>query len=182
MPELPAANGEVQAGVVADPDDSWFAGVPQGTVGKSESSLGDGLMMTWDVPSLLMARREVTLKFRIANPEGRFVTLDPYMNMLGHAAVRRDDGSVFTHLHPAGSVSMAAQQVFQLRAGENPPRRITPEMMEKLCQPPSGDLPQQPLTFPYEFPQPGRYRIWVQVKVAGQVRTGVFDADVVEPK
>jgi hypothetical protein len=73
---------------------------------------------------------------------------------------------------------MAAQQVFQLRAGDKPPKRITPEMMEQLCQPPSGDLPQQPLSFPYEFPRPGRYRIWVQIKTDGHVHTGVFDAEV----
>ena len=104
------------------------------------------------------------------------------MSMLGHAAIRRDDGAVFTHLHPAGSVSVAAQQVFQLRSGGKPPKRITPEMMEKLCQPPSGDLPQQPLLFPYEFPKPGRYRIWVQVKMSGQVRTAVFDTEVLALK
>ncbi len=57
---------------------------------------------------------------------------------------------------------------------------ITPEMMEKLCQPPSADLPQQPLAFPYEFPKPGRYRLWGQVKISGVVRTGVFDTEVSE--
>jgi hypothetical protein len=100
------------------------------------------------------------------------------MNMLAHAAVRRDDGAVFSHLHPAGSISMAAQQVFQLRAGEKQRGRITPEMMEKLCQPPGPELGRLPLSFPYEFPQPGRYRLWVQVKIAGKVRTAVFDAEV----
>ena len=34
------------------------------------------------------------------------------------------------------------------------------------------------LDFPYEFPKPGRYRIWIQVKPVGRVLTGVFDADV----
>jgi hypothetical protein len=100
------------------------------------------------------------------------------MSMLSHAIVRRDDGSVFTHLHPAGSISVASQQVFLLRAGEKPPRRITPEMMEQFCQPPSPELRRLPIAFPYEFPKPGRYRIWVQVKISGVVRTGVFDVDV----
>jgi hypothetical protein len=53
---------------------------------------------------------------------------------------------------------------------EKPPKRITPEMMEQLCQPPGADLATRPLSFPYEFPKPGRYRIWVQVKAGGKVR------------
>ncbi|MEY2408268.1 MAG: hypothetical protein QOF48_938, partial [Verrucomicrobiota bacterium] len=104
--------------------------------------------------------------------------IEPYINMLAHAIVRRDDGAVFTHLHPAGTISVAAQQVFQLRAGEKTPRRITPEQMEKLCASPGPEMRLLPIAFPYEFPQPGRYRLWVQVKVAGTVRTGVFDTEV----
>ena len=136
--------------------------------------------MKWDAAQVPVVGREATLRFSIHEADGSLSKLEAYMGMLGHAAIRRDDGAVFTHLHPAGSVSIAAQQVFQIRAGEKPPKRITPEMMEKLCQPPDANMPQQPLTFPYEFPKPGRYRIWVQAKIAGIVRTGVFDTEVVE--
>jgi hypothetical protein len=100
------------------------------------------------------------------------------MNMLAHAAVRRDDGAVFMHLHPAGSISIAAQQVFEIRANEKQRRRITPEMMEKMCQFPGPNPSPHELSFPYEFPKPGHYRIWIQVRIAGRVRTGVFDPEV----
>jgi hypothetical protein len=32
--------------------------------------------------------------------------------------------------------------------------------------------------FPYGFPSPGRYRIFIQMKHADTVETGVFDAEV----
>ena len=34
------------------------------------------------------------------------------------------------------------------------------------------------ISIPYEFPSPGDYRVWVQIKIAGQVLTGIFDTSV----
>jgi hypothetical protein len=41
----------------------------------------------------------------------------------------------------------------------------------------SGPIPPQ-VQFPYGFPQAGNYRIFVQIKRAGRIETGVFDARV----
>lgn len=161
----------------SDPEDSWSEAV-NGAQPDTACPLGDGFTLHWDPPGPLAVGRELTLRFRVTDAQGNPAELEPYLNMLAHAVVWRTDGAVFTHLHPAGTASMAAQQVLQLRSGSQPPKRITAAMMEALCQPPGPDLRRSPLAFPYEFPQPGRHRLWVQVKAGGKVRTGAFTAEV----
>ena len=102
------------------------------------------------------------------------------MGMAGHAMVMRDDGSVFVHLHPMGTISMAAQQrLLRREAGDT---ALHGEAQPDDTSAHAGHL--QPASypgtvgFPFAFPKPGRYRVWVQVRLAGQVRTAAFDASV----
>jgi hypothetical protein len=94
------------------------------------------------------------------------------MGMLGHAAVRRSDGSVFAHLHPSGSVPMAALQ--KLAAG------AAPDAAMANGDPHAGHMMQvsSAVSIPYAFPKAGDYRVWVQVKRDGRVRTAAFDTTV----
>ena len=87
------------------------------------------------------------------------------MGMAGHAEFVRSDLSVFAHIHPAGSVPMASLMIALKDSGlpmEHGSMHVLP-----------ADV-----SFPYGFPQPGSYRIFIQVKRAGNVETGVFDARV----
>jgi hypothetical protein len=95
------------------------------------------------------------------------------MGMAGHAEFVRSDLSVFAHVHPAGSVPMASLEMAQ--AGLLGNMSSMPSGM--AMAPTRGTMPAQ-VSFPYGFPKPGDYRIFVQVKRAGQVETGVFDAHV----
>ena len=108
--------------------------------------------------------------------------LEPYMGMLSHAAIRRDDGSVFVHLHPVGSFSMASQEVFARDPGLGSAGAASAHAGMDHAGHSSHGMHHAPavssVSFPYEFPQPGRYRIWVQVKTGGLVKTGVFDVEV----
>jgi len=101
--------------------------------------------------------------------------LEPYMGMAGHAEFVRSDFSVFAHVHPSGSVPMASLKLAQAGLMSDAP--LMPAGMAMAASTQSGSLPAV-ISFPYGFPQAGEYRIFVQVKRAGQVETGVFDAHV----
>lgn len=104
------------------------------------------------------------------------------MGMLCHAAVLRGDGSVFAHLHPSGNFSMAAQSFFETK--------LATETTSESTSPLSNGGPDHMMhhhhsvsavssvSLPYEFPEPGNYRIWVQFKSNDRILTAVFDANV----
>jgi hypothetical protein len=166
---------EGTGGPPQDPDDSWRASAPLGRTAAAVSGLEDGGTMLWRREPLV-ANREAELRFEVRGADGRPAPLEPYMGMLSHAVIvrdnRRGDGQVFVHLHPMGTVSMAAQQAFaKLEMQEE--GKAVPAMSMMPGMQDGGTI-----SFPYEFPKPGRYRLWVQVKTGGKVQTGVFDAEV----
>lgn len=169
--DLPAPRSPLPAGPAAgaDPDDSWrSAPVPSAT--SATSPLEDGGTMTWLVEKDLVAGRDVELRFAVRDAAGHPAVLEPYMGMLSHAVISRDDGKVFVHLHPVGSFSMAAQEAFAQKDPATAGGGM-PGMGHSLAT-------TNQISFPYAFPQPGRYRLWVQVKSGGAVQTGVFDTVV----
>src|SRR5206468_4127078 len=85
-------------------------------------------------------------------------------------------------LHPIGTVSPAAQRALTLRTpadtvpGSLARRLAAMGSMGAMGDPGTG--PPGEFAIPYGFPSPGRYRLWVQVRLRGAVETGVFDAYV----
>ncbi len=136
--------------------------------------------MTWnrgDAP--IVVDRDAPLTFVVQTPDGKPAALEPYMGMAAHAMITRDDGAVFVHLHPAGTISLAAQQTFLLRQpGDTAPGALGKRLRMEMGSGEMGEVPSSSVSFPYAFPKPGHYRIWVQVKRAGRILTGAFDADV----
>lgn len=150
-------------------DDS---GVSAGPLSPSASSttvsqLSEGTQMVWlqDQPGLTTGQLS-WLRFELKGANGQVLEdLEPYMGMAGHAVLVRSDRSVFSHIHPAGTVPMASLALAQSDAGVS----TSHDGMHALSP---------VVSFPYGFPQPGKYRLFIQVKRHGQVETGVFDACV----
>jgi len=130
------------------------------------SQIGNGDRMVWEKDGENKSGQVAWFRFRIEDAHGEAVTdLEPYMGMAGHAEFVRSDLSVFAHIHPTGSVPMASLMIVQ--------KDVSAPMDH-------GSMHAFPaeISFPFGFPQPGDYRLFVQVKRHGQIETGVFDTHV----
>ncbi|MCE6990443.1 hypothetical protein [Dyadobacter sp. CY323] len=80
----------------------------------------DGSYAIWEgkPDKALEAGKPYQLNFEIFNPDGSPCLPEPYLGMTGHVAVIRSDGSVYIHLHPSGSIAMAAGTRFQNRIAD----------------------------------------------------------------
>jgi len=150
-------------------------------VNSDRSVLEDGsTMLLENAAGQFVAGKGAVLRFAVKGSDGKPLNLEPYIGMAGHAVITRDDGSVFVHLHPAGTVSMASQMAFTMRQpGDTIAGRLGQRINASEAMRSAADIPQDGLvTFPYAFPQPGKYHMWVQVKHAGRILTGVFAFEV----
>ena len=168
-----------QAAAASDPDNSW-AMRPTSTT--DTMTLTDGSVMHWDRGTTpLVVGHPAPLTFIVTDAAGHPATLEPYMGMAAHAVILRDDGAVFVHMHPTGTVPMGAQETFALRQKTDTvagmiASRMQSNTMAGMTMPTTiiGDT----VKFPYAFPKPGHYHLWVQIKHGGQILTGAFETQV----
>jgi hypothetical protein len=180
--DLPQISGKPLAG----DDSAWTGTALAAQAGDaSVAQLADGGRIVWEKGSApLVANTAMVFKFRVEDKDGQPAKdMEPYMGMAGHAEFVSSDMSVFAHIHPAGSASMAALDLANGSA-IGPPKGTCG--ITDQCVMPTGMAMPMPMpapvsaevSFPYGFPKAGEYRIFVQVKRAGGVETGVFDAHV----
>lgn len=159
--DLPYVSGKPFAG-----DDSGGA-VSEKSATINISPLANGDRMVWDQDSSQVKAGQLSwFRFHLEDAQGKAISdLEPYMGMAGHAEFVKSDQSVFAHIHPAGSVSMASLMIAQKDSGL------------PMDHGAMNAIPAE-VSFPYAFPQPGDYRLFVQMKRHGQIETGVFDTHV----
>lgn len=174
----------------------------------TEMKLVDGSTAFWqhEAGKPFEANKIYPLTFSIKDPSGQPAKLQPYMGMMGHAVVMKYDGSVYVHLHPVGTYSMASQEIIQNRIKSDKKIGSLPEAtrfrdsinrlvsnirlmsedernaylnagMKGMAMGSNNHMDGM-VTFPYAFPGPGNYRIWVQMKRDGKILNSAFDAVV----
>lgn len=161
------ATGRPHPGRFDDPEDSYAERAPFGELPDDrESDVGDGLTMRWTAPDGPIERGEFhKLDFELVGADGEPVAaIEPYLGMAGRMLVLRDDFDVFNHNHPMGTIG--GRMAMLMNEGHVDSAADAP-----VALPPRA-------TFPYGFPSPGRYRLWIQMKREGRVYTGVFDTTV----
>jgi len=156
------------AGAPLEGDDSGAEAPPlaQREAGTDVFALpGGGRMVRENAGVPLVAGVANELRFRIEDERGAPAgDLVPYMGMAAHAAILKSDGTVFSHVHPSGTISMPALSLIEGDAAHAHMHH-------------GGPLPPV-VSFPYGFPAPGLYRVFVQVKRGERIETGVFDVRV----
>jgi hypothetical protein len=172
--DLPNISGSPLTG-----DDSGGAAPAIGAaIGSTVAVLSDGSRVVWHRDAPLKANVPMILRFEVEDANGKPVNdLQPYMGMAAHAAIIKSDLTVFAHIHPSGTVPMAALMLAgdKMTGGSSMAGMNMPAGMN-LAVPGAPVSPD--ISIPYGFPSPGLYRIFLQFNRGGKIQTVSFDTHV----
>ena len=141
--------------------------------------LSDGTRVVWRREGAApRANVPMILRFEVQDKNGKPAAgVEPYMGMAAHAEIMSSDLQVFAHIHPSGSVPMAALMMASNSGNSMPGMNMTDMNMNTGASAAPGVISPE-LSIPYGFPTPGHYRIFLQFKRAGKIETACFDTAV----
>jgi hypothetical protein len=176
--DLPAINGTPLTG-----DDS--GGQASALTSSSDSTvdvLADGTRVVWHRDgAALRANVPMILRFEVQDQNGKPASdVEPYMGMAAHAEIMSSDLQVFAHIHPSGSVPMAALMMANTKSADTANSTAGMNMPDMNMNAGASAAPRisPELSMPYGFPSPGHYRIFLQFKRANKIETAHFDTAV----
>jgi hypothetical protein len=176
--DLPQISGTPLRG-----DDSCGAAFPLTPASESQVDvLGDGTRVVWHREGTkFRANVPMILRYEVQDHSGKPASdVEPYMGMAAHAEIMSSDLQVFAHIHPSGSVPMAAVMMAGTTSGAagNSMAGMNMTEMNTTAGATAGPSISPELSIPYGFPTPGHYRIFLQFKRADKIETAYFDTTV----
>lgn len=168
-PNAPALSGDDAGG-----------GLPPEFLPVLERSLADGSKVLLDLPAEPTSSQGLSLRFRVLDRDGNPASdLLPYLGMSAHLAVLRRDFGVFSHVHPAGNISMASFELAQQNLLALPSPALSGPALPALHAGEGANAAVTPdFSFPYGFPGPGEYRLLLQFRRRGGIETLPFDLKI----
>ena len=151
-----------------DPDDSWTQDL-------------DAIKITWvDIQSFYEAEKDIPMRFTIKK-NGKPSPIQNYMGMGAHAALIKNDGSIFAHLHPTGTINMASKHIYE--RGIKKEQMIDNRSIElDLINPQHDHFSNQNYSHngevgfpPLRLIEAGDYTVWVQIKTENKIITQKFN-------
>lgn len=177
-----------------DPDDSWWSAVNLDTSSAEYKII-------WTGKDSIQEKEFTSLSFVLRDAQSKSLQPDPYLGMAGHAVVMKQDRSVFIHLHPMGTVSMASQAALAgkvignitlcnpipdslIKAGDTLSNLVDQDRISTMHQRPASSKVSinDTISFPYAFPSHGTYYLWVQMRKKGKVYSQRFTLHIAAHK
>jgi hypothetical protein len=149
------------------PDDATAIIPRASTVDAPSFAFADGSgRLRWLDARPPRAGETIVLAFKVEEPDGRPASgIQPYMGMAGHAMIIARDFTVFAHVHPTGSVPMAALALVEGAGAVDHAHHLGMTFAPRV-------------QFPVVFPRAGDYRLFVQIKRNERIETAAFDLTV----
>lgn len=123
-----------------------------------DGSSADGIDVTLDAPKV-RAGRETQLTFTATRGGQPLETLEPYLGAKGHLVALREGDLAYLHVHPTEAEAEEAGDHEHGASGD-------------------GGQHANEVGFAATFPTAGRYRLFLQFKVDGRVRTVDYTVEV----
>ncbi len=124
------------------------------------AALPNGGRLSLEPDGLLKAGQPSRLRFRVLNRQGQPEREIEPVGRLAEATIVSGGLESFSRLSTRGTVSQASWAI------------ANPGVHE------AAQVPTPDLAFNYEFPRPGRYRVFVQLRIAGQNEIAILDVRV----
>jgi len=144
-----------------DPADARGLGSPLGDAEAAVAALPNGGRLRLEADRPPVAGEPCLLRLLVEDRHGDAATdLEPSLGRRAEGIVASADLGTFGRLSTRGTVAPAAWAIANSGAEE------------------SAEATSSELSFPYEFPRPGRYRLFIQIRRAGQNEIAMLDLRV----
>jgi len=154
--------------LISDKDDSYISQFPK-------------YQLKWiNKKNTFYRSEDINLSFQTQTIDGNPSRIEPYIQMGGHGAILKNDHSIFIHIHPIGTISMASQELYNKNDEiESSGICYFGDTVDSITS--YFEDQNSFVTFPpINLDKPGEYTMWIQAKSGGEIITQQFDFKIIK--